>query len=350
MIYNSIYKITNKLNNKVYIGKSRNNPIKRFNAHMRHAMEDNKYNNHFYNAIKKYGKDNFIIETIEKNIENEQKLQEREKYWIQFYKSYDKNFGYNKTLGGDGGNTWALNDHKEETSKKLSYSIKNSEKHKAICSSEEWKEKLKKIMRPIWDSKEFGDKISRKNKGRVVTEEARKNMSIGGTGKILTQLHKDNIGKSVSKRFENPKEREKISKRFKGKPSHRKGKNLSQSHCENIGKANKGKKRTQITCDNISHALRNSIKFKEFSESRRGANNNWAKSFLIIDGNGKEYNIKGNIKQFCKDNNLYYGLFIKFENKGKIILNNNDIIKWQKTIKNLNERLNIQQWEIKKIQ
>jgi len=47
-------------------------------------------------AIHKYGKENFIIEEIEKC--NQELLNEREKYWISFYNSYEN--GYNSTLGG----------------------------------------------------------------------------------------------------------------------------------------------------------------------------------------------------------------------------------------------------------
>jgi hypothetical protein len=54
-------------------------------------------------AIKKYGKENFERQIIEKcNSKNE--LNEREKYWISFYKTNDRNIGYNISLGGNGGN------------------------------------------------------------------------------------------------------------------------------------------------------------------------------------------------------------------------------------------------------
>lgn len=52
-----------------------------------------------YDAMRKYGVENFKIELVEEvPIEN---LSEQERYWIQFYDSYGKN-GYNATLGGDG--------------------------------------------------------------------------------------------------------------------------------------------------------------------------------------------------------------------------------------------------------
>ena len=56
------------------------------------------YDSKFHRAIRKYGVENFNVETIE-NIRVEE-LQERERYWITYYDSY--NCGYNSTLGGDG--------------------------------------------------------------------------------------------------------------------------------------------------------------------------------------------------------------------------------------------------------
>lgn len=53
------------------------------------------------NAIKKYGSENFHAEEIEEC--DNSLLNEREKYWINFYNSYSD--GYNMTKGGEGGNT-----------------------------------------------------------------------------------------------------------------------------------------------------------------------------------------------------------------------------------------------------
>ena len=96
-----IYKIINTTNNKVYIGKTYN-ITKRFNAHIKNAK--NKVNRRLYDAINKYGIENFVIEQIEEC--SEQNANSREIYWIDFYNSTNKNFGYNMTNGGDGGNTY----------------------------------------------------------------------------------------------------------------------------------------------------------------------------------------------------------------------------------------------------
>lgn len=98
-----IYKITNKLNGKIYVGQTIKSLEERFQKYCCGTSAKDKY--HFNMAIKKairkYGKDNFTIELIEE-VETD-KLNEREVYWISFYDSYNK--GYNCTLGGQNGAT-----------------------------------------------------------------------------------------------------------------------------------------------------------------------------------------------------------------------------------------------------
>lgn len=98
-----IYKITNKLNGKIYIGQTVKSLEKRFQKHCWETTENDKYhlNMAIKKAIRKYGKENFTIELIEE-VETD-KLDEREVYWISFYDSYNK--GYNCTLGGQNGAT-----------------------------------------------------------------------------------------------------------------------------------------------------------------------------------------------------------------------------------------------------
>ena len=98
-MYGSIYKITNKINGKIYIGQTIQKPIERFYQHCAKSAKGEVLNMPIHKAILKYGKNNFsfeILETINKN-----KLNERERYWISYYDSY--NSGYNATFGGQKG-------------------------------------------------------------------------------------------------------------------------------------------------------------------------------------------------------------------------------------------------------
>lgn len=91
-----IYKYTNLLDGKVYIGQTRTSLEKRDRRHQ-NQVDDNTY---FHRALKKYGRNNFSLELVEDNIPLE-KLDEKEKYYIDFFESfYTLGKGYNLTQGG----------------------------------------------------------------------------------------------------------------------------------------------------------------------------------------------------------------------------------------------------------
>ena len=94
----NIYKISNDINDKLYIGKSQKSIDIRFKEHCRESKSDRFENRPLYKAMRKYGISHFKISLIESVPFSE--LCEREKYWISYYNSYKT--GYNATLGGDG--------------------------------------------------------------------------------------------------------------------------------------------------------------------------------------------------------------------------------------------------------
>lgn len=96
-----IYKITNKINGKCYIGKTLNTIEQRWQEHIRESKQARSLNRPLYKAINKYGIDNFSINIVEE-IDNvlQIDINEREKYWIEYYQSFKS--GYNATTGGDG--------------------------------------------------------------------------------------------------------------------------------------------------------------------------------------------------------------------------------------------------------
>lgn len=91
-----IYKITNNINEKIYIGQTSYSLDKRFKEHCKDAFRNQNEKRPLYSAMRKYGIENFHIELIEETDD----LNEREKYWIAFYEGYSQ--GYNATKGGDG--------------------------------------------------------------------------------------------------------------------------------------------------------------------------------------------------------------------------------------------------------
>ena len=106
-----IYKITNIQNNKVYIGQSIRPIQDRFHRHINDAL-NNILDTHFARAIRKYGKDNFIIEQIDQ-AQTQDELNKKEQYWIQYYNSVQN--GYNETdaISKCGGNTYQSKTEKE---------------------------------------------------------------------------------------------------------------------------------------------------------------------------------------------------------------------------------------------
>lgn len=157
----SVYKITNILNNKIYIGQSKN-PQARWGCHKANINK----NNHLYLSMKKYGINNFTFEIIAqtKQIYNIDKL---EVICIAQYNSMDRDFGYNKNSGGNANKIVS-----QETRLKLSKASKGRQTRLgSICSDE-----TKKI-------------LSEKNKGNtyrvgvIVSDETKAKLSNINTGK-----------------------------------------------------------------------------------------------------------------------------------------------------------------------
>ncbi len=100
-----VYKITNKNNQKKYIGYDTSEDFSRWNRHQiagsrTSPLETEKYS-YLYKSMRKYGIDNFIFEVIDIG-ENINELKEKEIFWISHYNTY-LGEGYNLTPGGDGG-------------------------------------------------------------------------------------------------------------------------------------------------------------------------------------------------------------------------------------------------------
>lgn len=89
-----IYKYTNLINGKIYIGQTKNSLEQR-------ALNGTNYkgSRYFYNAIQKYGWNNFIPEILEDGLSLD-KANIREEYYISLFNSTDPNIGYNIRLGG----------------------------------------------------------------------------------------------------------------------------------------------------------------------------------------------------------------------------------------------------------
>jgi group I intron endonuclease len=169
MIY-TIYKATNLVNGKVYIGFDSNWP-NRIKEHKKdHKRKDKQCR--FYSAIKKYGFDNFSWDVLYQSKDQCYTLTEMENYFISEYRSYigfDDCNGYNMTLGGGG-------------------TIGKSH-------TQEWKENHSLIMTGRKFTTEHKQNISSSLKGRTFSDETKQKIKIANSGinnwqtKKLGSLH-----------------------------------------------------------------------------------------------------------------------------------------------------------------
>jgi group I intron endonuclease len=155
-----IYKLTNTVNGKAYVGLTTRTVKHRFTQHCRADSVIGK-------AIRKYGKDSFTVETLAK-ADTLEELEELEIKYIAMYDTF-KN-GYNLTSGGESGKELS-----EETKQKM------SESHKGDKN-------------PMFGKKRTGDvkqRISEGNKGKKRTDEHKQRISEAHKNKNESELLKE---------------------------------------------------------------------------------------------------------------------------------------------------------------
>lgn len=141
-----IYKITNLINQKVYIGQTIQSLTARWNQHIKNSR-NTKNTLHLYESIRKYGKELFKREIID-SAKTLDELNEKEIYWINFYNSLDPDKGYNNVEGGKANpmhNSRVIEKHlnkmrSEQVRAKISLSIKKLRDEKGF--SQETRNKI----------------------------------------------------------------------------------------------------------------------------------------------------------------------------------------------------------------
>lgn len=157
-----IYKTTNNINGKIYIGKRSGN-VNRFYLGSGKILKL---------AISKYGINNFSREILE-YCDTNGELAEREIYWIKKLGSQDRNIGYNILDGGFGGwdpSIWKDRKHTEETRKKISdnhhdvtgennpmYNKKHSDESRLVMRNKQLGKKAKEETKKLMSSQRFGE-------------------------------------------------------------------------------------------------------------------------------------------------------------------------------------------------
>lgn len=161
-----IYKVENKINGKIYIGKTIKSLTIRKNAHKQEAKRLSPY--YFHQAIRKYGFENFEWTILQFSF-NLEKLNALEKFYINLYESNNRKKGYNLTEGGEGSHGYIPT---AETRFKTSQTLKG---------------------RIPWNK----GKIAL-NKGVPMSQEQKNKLSKAHRNKKLSKIHIENITKAVT--------------------------------------------------------------------------------------------------------------------------------------------------------
>lgn len=178
-MFGYIYKTTNLINGKIYIGK-REKPY-----------FDKKYygsGKYLKHAIDFYGIENFSCEVIEW-CKTKKKLHKREVFWIAYYNSLDKNIGYNLAKGGPGGSTlgliWINNGLEQKYTKieDLEYYMSLGWKRGALPHSDVVCKKVSNSLLGHKVSKTTRQKISAACKGYKLTDEQKAKLRASQRGK-----------------------------------------------------------------------------------------------------------------------------------------------------------------------
>lgn len=231
----TIYIHKNKLNNKVYVGQTKQKPEYRWN----HGKG---YNTcpAFYQAISKYGWENFEHIILETGLSKEE-ADVKEQFYIEFYDSTNKLKGYNIQFGG--------NSHQvtEESRRK------SSEHAKKLWQDSEFKQKQSNLMKELWKTEEYQkkQKEGRKNSTWSPSPEHHQKMMEGFFRYV------EQNGGTATKGKPRPQEvREKISKKMSGENNPMYGKHHTEAEKEKIRQTLvKNGKTTYVKCLNTGEVF-----------------------------------------------------------------------------------------------
>jgi len=251
-----IYKITNAINNKSYIGQTTGSLSQRKRGHKSMALNGSSLVIH--RAIRKYGWDNFTWEILGK-CGSKEKLDEMEFYYIKQFKTHiSHKQGYNLTFGGEHNNAKENWENPKIRSKMIN-GIKNA-----------------------WNRPGFKEKMSRIHKESWTKERCQK-QSILVKERCQDPLFKKAMSKRGKNNWKDPEYRKTITEKAK---DNWKNKDYRNKVIEGL------KRSAHIIGDKNS------------------------KDYIITDMKGKETTIH-NLKKWCRDHDVVYSTFCHYKNQSK---------------------------------
>lgn len=212
-MYGYVYLTTNLVNGKRYVGQKKSD-VFLYEKYLGSGKS-------LKLAVEKYGKENFKVELIEW-CESKEQLDDREKYWINYYNACKSRNFYNIAIGGEGGDiTLGYTEDEYKLFCEKSKSSKNVLVHKGNLESKIEQCDLELYLSNGWEmgisdlhrqnmsksrvgikhkphSEETKRKIGESQKGKIISEESRRKMSEKQRGKIISQETKEKLSKSMS--------------------------------------------------------------------------------------------------------------------------------------------------------
>ena len=180
----TIYKYTNKINNKIYIGQTCQNIEDRAGKNGKGYITSSR----FYNAIQKYGWDNFQCEILYENLTPEE-ADNIEQQLIEQYNATNENFGYNLQSGGVGHHTQS-----EETKRKI------GQANSIALKGHHWSDEQRQLMSEKFSGEGnpfYGKHHTEKTKQLI--SEHRKNKTIGKNHPFYGKQHTAESLEKISK-------------------------------------------------------------------------------------------------------------------------------------------------------
>jgi len=230
-----IYGIRNTVNGKWYIGQS-SNLEKRIRRHFSSLRGNRHYNLHLQRAFGVYEESAFEWKILEEC--SEDNIDDRERTWIAFYKSDQKEFGYNDQSGGH-----AMKRYSEESRRKMSLShIGKISPYRGIKRSEVTRQKISEALRVLALS---GRPPS--HTGKKHSEETKRRISLAKKGVKVSDKERERISiMNAARRGVKRSEatRLKISQSIKGVP-------FSEERRLALSKSRKGKAPTEAQLENL---------------------------------------------------------------------------------------------------
>ena len=227
-----VYLVRNKKNGKVYVGQTTKTVEVRWKAHLNESKRSKTF---FYKAIRKYGADNFSIETID-TASSIEELNKKEEEWIKHYNALDQKVGYNLQPGGSnrtpheitrarmraaciGRKPTRVGPHSESTKQKIrEKALSRPSKRIGMKHSEESKKRMSEIAKGRKVSEGVRLKIAEANKKKWQDDSFKKrhaeSMEIA-----RAKMDKAAMSLAALKSWSNSGEerRKNTSERFKGK-------------------------------------------------------------------------------------------------------------------------------------